>query len=813
MYDRFFLLISCLFLFFSVEAQPSNKNAGSSQLSAGYSQFQFLDAPAFRMWFENNGNIQNQSATGGIEYPKNSDKVTLFCGGFAVSGYKEDSLYTAWMTSSSRIEEWQPGNISNDGFPVDPNTKKFRVFKYKHGDVLTSNPDIADWPVELGADFHDYNHNGIYDPQKGDLPKIFGSEMIWFVINDGVAPQSRLMGSKPMGLEAQVSAFWVDDKSEVYNHSVILIYKLINKGKHQINDMIFSLWSDPDVGRLNDDMIGVDTTRITRQGVFDKEKGEPRSLAYCYNETNNDADYGSAPPALGQGFLLGPQVQTGQTTDTAFVFGHPKIGFKELPMDSFVKFARGDPTLPYPFSATEARNYQKGYKFNGTSFIPYLEGIGGTSSDNPRIVHPGYPEQGTGWRDGRGEDKSMLISSRPFTMAVGDTQVIMATYLVGKGTDNLNSIFKLRSQIDVMKTSIDKLLRVDTPEPAFGTLELDVKNQFNQPIKEFWVNVTPFNSTINLEDGFLFKTEREKQTLFLYGGDYWVSIISNPKGWGILPDTTDKVVSITKSSVSSLNFKVNEQPGYKEEKWENDPISGQILNWQRGVKGDTTLSTTSQTNWTGTNGTIRLSSSYKGQWTLQTTVDLSEFDQAGLSFTISARLRDSDTFRVQIRNQSAENWITVDEFRTMFDVNFVRHNYDLPSILSFSEPIEIRFRFIKKSSSASFVYLDDFLIAEDVGVGVESEPVVQPSAFQLLSAYPNPFNPSTTLRWVQSHAGEVNLRVFNLLGQQVMSLPVTRPAGEQIAELDFSKLASGVYLVNAEARGEQTKPIRVVLIK
>lgn len=703
------------------------------------------------------------------------------------------------MASASRIEEWQPGNIGLDGNPADPNNPLFKIYKYQLGDVLVTNPDIASWPVHLGAEYHDYNENGVYDPQNGDLPKIYGSGMVWYVINDGVGTQSRLNGSKPMGLEAQVSAFYFDGGASELDHTVFIVYKLINKGIHPINDMVFSLWSDPDLGDSEDDLVGVDSTR---------------SLAYCYNKTTNDASYGSLPPAFGYDFFLGPKEFTGNPQDSIEILGKKQFGYKAHGMETFVKYNRGDPTVPDPRTIDEARNYQMGYKFNGSQYDPLTDGTGGTSLDNPKIVYPGLPEQSTGWRDYFQGDKRMMINTKPFNMATGDTQVVVVGYVVGSFLNNLGSLAQLRLNSDGAQSAYNNLLKLVPQQPALGTLQIGMKNQFDQPIQKALVNVTPLGSAVDLNQGLAVNEADGSTSVTLYEGDYQVTVIGNPSVWGQLPDTLSKVVSITKSETSELSFVLMEQTGYWEKEWRKDQYTGLIDYWLTKVPGDTTFSLSTKYEWTPNNGAIRIqSSTLKGQWTLQTQVDLSTLENAGVSFALSIKLNASDTFRVQVRNPSMTGWILLDEFRTILNPSFTRHNYYLPSLVSFAEPIEIRFRFIKRSNVSSYISIDDFLIAEDVGVGVESEPVVQPSAFQLLSAYPNPFNPSTTLRWVQSHAGEVNLRVFNLLGQQVMSLPVTRPAGEQIAELDFSRLASGVYLVNAEARGEQTKPIRVVLIK
>jgi hypothetical protein len=65
-----------------------------------------------------------------------------------------------------------------------------------------------------------------------------------------------------------------------------------------------------------------------------------------------------------------------------------------------------------------------------------------------------------------------------------------------------------------------------------------------------------------------------------------------------------------------------------------------------------------------------------------------------------------------------------------------------------------------------------------------------------LSVAPNPFNPVTTLHYRAPEAGRLDLAVFNLLGQRVLVKgPLLARAGDNAVQLDFSALASGIYVV------------------
>lgn len=57
-----------------------------------------------------------------------------------------------------------------------------------------------------------------------------------------------------------------------------------------------------------------------------------------------------------------------------------------------------------------------------------------------------------------------------------------------------------------------------------------------------------------------------------------------------------------------------------------------------------------------------------------------------------------------------------------------------------------------------------------IGVGVDGEVINTPESFSLSQNYPNPFNPETNIEFNLPSAQNVNLMVFNLLGQHVSTL-------------------------------------------
>lgn len=69
-----------------------------------------------------------------------------------------------------------------------------------------------------------------------------------------------------------------------------------------------------------------------------------------------------------------------------------------------------------------------------------------------------------------------------------------------------------------------------------------------------------------------------------------------------------------------------------------------------------------------------------------------------------------------------------------------------------------------------------------------------PDVFTLKGNYPNPFNPTTTIKFVIPQRSEVTLEVFNVLGQMVASQTLgERQPGEHSVQFNAANLASGMY--------------------
>lgn len=88
-----------------------------------------------------------------------------------------------------------------------------------------------------------------------------------------------------------------------------------------------------------------------------------------------------------------------------------------------------------------------------------------------------------------------------------------------------------------------------------------------------------------------------------------------------------------------------------------------------------------------------------------------------------------------------------------------------------------------------------------------------PKEFALYQNYPNPFNPTTVISYQLPVIGNVTLKVFDILGNEIATLvDEYKPAGRYEVEFDASRLASGIYFYKLQA-GEYTAINKMLLIK
>jgi Secretion system C-terminal sorting domain len=102
---------------------------------------------------------------------------------------------------------------------------------------------------------------------------------------------------------------------------------------------------------------------------------------------------------------------------------------------------------------------------------------------------------------------------------------------------------------------------------------------------------------------------------------------------------------------------------------------------------------------------------------------------------------------------------------------------------------------------------------EQISTGVKTSSSTVPSRFDLGNNYPNPFNPSTSIKVSLDHAGFMTLKIYNVLGQLVKVVNQGfKTAGEYTFNVNMDKFGSGVYFYSLR-EGNNVATKKMILMK
>ena len=89
----------------------------------------------------------------------------------------------------------------------------------------------------------------------------------------------------------------------------------------------------------------------------------------------------------------------------------------------------------------------------------------------------------------------------------------------------------------------------------------------------------------------------------------------------------------------------------------------------------------------------------------------------------------------------------------------------------------------------------------------------EPYNFKLSQNYPNPFNPSTKINYQLPTAGNVTIKVYDVLGNEIATLVnEEKPAGYYSVNFDLTSIASGIYFYQLQA-GSFAETKKMILLK
>ncbi|MBK8552910.1 MAG: T9SS type A sorting domain-containing protein [Ignavibacteria bacterium] len=446
-----------LFSFSQSSDKPSgNPDANGSNNSAFVVTQSKLDANNISAWFRTNGSYNRDPSTGnaGFEWPKGSGKFARYASGMwigCISG--SDTL----IAVADYAYDYQPGYVDNSGMPQGNNDPLYRIYSIIKGD--TTSPDYLNWPVSQGAYL---NSNG--------KPFFMGTQTMFFSMTDAYPHQSK-QGSV-VSLKAQIlQTNWCYTNTGLGDVEFIE-YRIINRSSSAWTNAYVSVWTDDDLGAAVDDAIGCDTMR---------------NLGYTYNITDNDQEYGTAPPAVGTKLLRSPVVATGNNNDTVKYYSPPgsqnlivKVGYKFTGMNIFNTWNNGSPQPSDPNTYSETYKVLEGMWGNGSEWIDPI------NNQPTQKTYSGDPVTGTGWIMSDGNDRRFLQSFGPFNMNPNDTQSVIVAQLIARGSSNLNSISQLRALSDYVQTVYDDNLQsviavnnISTEIPSQFILNQNYPNPFN----------------------------------------------------------------------------------------------------------------------------------------------------------------------------------------------------------------------------------------------------------------------------------------------------------------------------------------------
>lgn len=279
------------------------------------------------------------------------------------------------------------------------------------------------------ARFVDVDRDGIYDPLKGDYPRLpghntdcvadisSGADQLLFFVNNDQSSRKQLNNVTPVpsiGMEVQTEAF-AYVAADPRNEMTFYRNKLINRGSVTMDSTYFTQYADPDLGYAFDDYVECDVER---------------GLGICYNGEEIDPTllgYGENPPSVGIDFFIGPLADPGDGID------NNKNGTVDEPnekiiMSNFVYYNNSnDPINGEPNSIVDFYNYMRS-RWRGTAqgqSRPMTYDLkNGTTAEGQNVpglgpvrrtnfIFPNTSDQAFCWWDGGSEQNPCPNGSAP----------------------------------------------------------------------------------------------------------------------------------------------------------------------------------------------------------------------------------------------------------------------------------------------------------------------------------------------------------------------------------------------------------------
>ena len=141
------------------------------------------------------------------------------------------------------------------------------------------------------------------------------------------------------------------------------------------------------------------------------------------------------------------------------------------------------------------------------------------------------------------------------------------------------------------------------------------------------------------------------------------------------------------------------------------------------------------------------------------------------------------------------------------------NSYSYPFEMTFPTDPEAQLVFNCGSEDAD-VFFDNISLKEDLAASVSKKDNSLPQRYHLSQNYPNPFNPLTMISYQLPMINDVELSIYDVLGQKVATLVSEKQnAGYYQVQWDASGFASGVYYYRLNTASGFVKIKKLVLLK
>ncbi|MEO8210767.1 MAG: M14 family zinc carboxypeptidase, partial [bacterium] len=185
-----------------------------------------------------------------------------------------------------------------------------------------------------------------------------------------------------------------------------------------------------------------------------------------------------------------------------------------------------------------------------------------------------------------------------------------------------------------------------------------------------------------------------------------------------------------------------------------------------------------------------------------------------LSFWYKHTIDTLDNAYVDVSGDNGVTWQSAKYYNKTVST-WTKEVLDISNLVNGSASMKIRFSMISNGTvTADGIYIDNIKLAGYNSIATSiSGNTEAPVNFSLSQNYPNPFNPKTVINYSIPTSQNTTLKVFDLLGKEVMTLVNERQdAGSYSVSLDGSNLSSGMYYYKIES-GNFVDTKKMLLIK